>query len=123
MSKIIFLSAQSITDLKDLCRIVERKNPHNEMSVSRAQGISEYMSEHEMVSESQGIWLARNCDFYGIERPSELQHLIIEKKSSSTSVSLQNVPAREIIQSLRTMEKLLADFLQTLPRYMENDNA
>lgn len=107
----INLSDRSIAELQDLCRVVAHRNPKNEISVNMSKGIAEYIALHKSVTEPQAQWLSRNADYYKIPRPAELANLIIQKKTASEN--------GEIIQSLRRIEKLLADFLT---RSTENQN-
>src|SRR5689334_7701026 len=88
MTNTIQLSDQTINELTSLCQIVLRKNPTNEISANMATGISHYMTTNRVVTEKQAHWLARNLDFYKIERPVELAHITIQRNGSVTTPSV-----------------------------------
>ena len=110
--KTITLSDQAIQQLSDLCRLVERRNPKNEISINMAKGICQYMNDHQVVTEAQAKWLARNADFYRITRPPELADLEIATPNGASSPTFQD----QITQSLKRMESMLRDLHQARPR-------
>jgi hypothetical protein len=103
----IDLSDTSIHDLTELCRLVERRNPKNEISLNMSRGIAEYITDHRVVTEPQAKWLSRNADFYRVRRPPELLDVEIEKKSDNPPPPLGF--QEQIIQALGRIVKLLSD--------------
>ena len=101
----ISLSNNSIDAVRGICQAVKTRNSENEISVTMANGIADFVATNGQVSEKQALWIARNADFWKIARPDELTDIRWEAKKPPTA--LAHAPSDAFESEGKTLKAIL----------------